>query len=56
MLYNLALAVEPLAVLANKKFFLPITKGLIALSAALLSISSDPSNNTFFSPAKCFLA
>ena len=56
MLYNLALAVAPLAVLANKKFFLPITKGLIALSAALLSISSDPSNNTFFSPGKCFLA
>ena len=36
MLYNFALAVAPLAVLANKKFFLPITKGLIALSAALL--------------------
>ena len=56
MLYNLALAVAPLAVLANKKFFLPITKGLIALSAALLSISNDTSNNTFFSPGKCFLA
>ena len=56
MLYNLALAVAPLAVLANKKFFLPITKGLIALSAALLSISSDPSNNTFFSSGKYFLA
>ena len=42
--------------LANKKFFLPITKGLIALSAALLSTSREPSNNTFFNPGKCFLA
>jgi hypothetical protein len=52
----LLLAVAPLAVLANKKFFLPITKGLIALSAALLSTSREPSNNTFFNPGKCFLA
>jgi len=45
-----------LAVFANKKFFPPITNGLIALSAALLSISREPSNNTFFNPGKCFLA
>ncbi|EYE87380.1 hypothetical protein Q428_13640 [Fervidicella metallireducens AeB] len=55
MLYIMLLATAPFAVLANKKFFLPITKGLIALPAALLSISKEPSSKTFLSPGKCFL-
>jgi len=41
--------------LENKKFFLPITKGLIERSARLLSISSRPSRKNWF-PDKVRLA
>src|SRR5660398_21197 len=40
----MAEAVAPLGDFENKKFFLPITKGFIALSALLLLISNPPSN------------
>ena len=56
MLYRLALDVAPFAVFANRKFFLPITNGLISLSAALLSTSKEPSNRTFFNDVRCYLA
>ena len=39
-----ALVIAPLGVLANRKFFLPRTKGLMLRSARLLLISSLPSS------------
>ena len=39
----IALPLAPLGVLANRKFFRSITKGLILRSARLLEISSLPS-------------
>jgi hypothetical protein len=44
ILKTVALAFAPDGVLANSQFFLPMTKGLILLSARLLSISSLPSS------------
>ena len=43
MEYIMELDLAPLSVLENKKFFLPMTKGLILLSALLLEISRRPS-------------
>ena len=43
MLNVTALAVAPLGVLENRKFFLSITKGLMLRSAMLLLISRRPS-------------
>jgi hypothetical protein len=43
ILYIVALAFAPRAVAENKKFFLPITKGFILLSALLLLSSVLPS-------------
>ena len=39
----IALPVAPFGVLANRKFFRSMTKGLMLLSARLLDISSLPS-------------
>lgn len=53
MLNVMALAVAPLGVLENRKFFLSMTKGLILRSAMLLLISKRPSfryNNAYHSP------
>ena len=40
----IALALAPDGVLANSQFFLPMTNGLMLLSARLLSTSSLPSS------------
>ena len=44
MLKTVALALAPEGVLAKSQFFLPMTKGLMLLSARLLSIYSLPSS------------
>ena len=56
ILYIVALALAPLAVLANSQFFRPITNGFIARSAALLSISKEPSSKNILHCRNCFLS
>jgi len=52
----MTLAFAPLDDVENNQFFRPITKGFIALSEALLSISSIPSSRTVFISGNNFLA
>src|SRR5699024_4921757 len=49
MLYIIALDFAPFGVLLNKKFFLPMTKGLMERSLRLLSISNLPSSKNTIS-------
>src|SRR5690606_11309832 len=50
----MALEFAPFGVLLNKKFFLPITKGLMERSLRLLSISNRPSSKNTISLCHCF--